>query len=230
MRTLYLLPGLLCDAATFAPQLEALRGVYDVRVPDFFGFDSIPAMAASVLLGAPERFAVLGFSMGGRVALEVLRQAPERVTHLGLLATGAHPRAEGEEGPRKVLTDLSAAQGMAALAARWLPPMLSEASAADPLIMGIATAMVCRATPEIHARQIRALLNRPDASVQLSSISVPTLVVAGEKDRWATPAQHEKLAAAIPGAVLKVIEGSGHFVPLEAPAPFTAALRDWLAE
>ncbi len=145
MTVLYLLPGLLCDAATFAAQRQALSDAHEVRVPNFFGFDSIPAMAAQVLMDAPEQFAVLGFSMGGRVALEIMRQASHRVSHLGLLATGAHPPRAEEAAPRQELVELAYAHGMAALAARWLPPMLSPA--VDPMVKEIATAMVCRATP-----------------------------------------------------------------------------------
>ena len=150
MRTLYLLPGLLCDAATFAPQVQALSGAFDVRVPDFRGFDSLPAMAAQVLAQAPERFAVLGFSMGGRAALEVVRQAPERVTRLGLLATGYGPQREGEEAGRQKMIDLAWQKGMGALADAWLPPMLAPAHREDALLMGMLSAMVCRASPESH--------------------------------------------------------------------------------
>ncbi len=227
MKVLYLLPGLLCDAATFAAQRQALGDTYDVRVPNFFGFDSIPAMAAAVLLDAPPEFAVMGFSMGGRVALEIMRMAPTRVTHLGLLATGAHPPRPQEAAPRQELIELANTHGMAALAARWLPPMLSPI--ADPMVVAIATAMVCRATPLIHARQIEALLHRPDATGLLPAITVPTCVICGELDRWATPDQHAQIAAAIPNATLVTIYGSGHFVPLEAADALTEEIRKWLA-
>ena len=227
MTVLYLLPGLLCDAATFAAQRQALSDTHEVRVPNFFGFDSIPAMAAQVLMDAPEQFAVLGFSMGGRVALEIIRAAPHRVTHLGLLATGAHPPRAEEAAPRQELVELANTHGMAALAARWLPPML--APTADPMVRDIATAMICRATPEIHARQINALMHRPDATDLLPQISVPTLVVCGELDAWATPAQHARIAAAIPCAGLVSVPGSGHFVPLEAPDALSDEIRAWLA-
>ena len=95
--TLCLLPGLLCDATIWKHQIEAFSGGAQVIVPDLWPAPSIEAMAEIVLAAAPERFLLAGHSMGGRVALEVLRRAPERVERLALLDTGIHPRAEAEE-------------------------------------------------------------------------------------------------------------------------------------
>src|SRR4051794_37969107 len=100
---LYLLPGLLCDRVTWAHQVEGLADLAEVRVASFYGFDSIPAMAQSVLDEAPARFAVAGHSMGARVALEMVRAAPERVERLALLDTGTHPVRPGEAEKRQEL-------------------------------------------------------------------------------------------------------------------------------
>ena len=70
--------------------------------------------------------------------------------------------------------------------------------------MPLLVEMVKRATPEQHARQIRALLNRPDATLLLDTISVPTLVIVGRDDQWSPLAQHEEIVAAITGARLEV--------------------------
>jgi pimeloyl-ACP methyl ester carboxylesterase len=227
--SLYLLPGLLCDQATFALLRPGLADVAEVTVPDFFPYDSIAAMAEAVLACAPARVAVLGFSMGGRVALELVRRAPDRVSHLALLDTGVHPARPGEEATRQELIDLAYQQGMAALAARWVPPMLHPDHRTDLAFIGPITDMVCRATPDIHAGQIRALLGRPDARPGLPAIACPTLVACGRQDEWSPPAQHAVMAAEIPGADLVVLEHSGHFSPLEAAPALVAAMREWLA-
>ena len=87
---LVLLPGLLCDAALWEPQLDAFAPLCAPWVADLTHDDSIAAMAARVLREAPaERFALAGLSMGGYVAMEIMRQAPERVTRLALLDTRA---------------------------------------------------------------------------------------------------------------------------------------------
>lgn len=91
-----LLPGLLCDQANWAVQCAQLGGVADRWVPIYGALDSIEAMAAQVLEMAPAgRFSLAGHSMGGRVALEVMRRSPERVERVALLDSGFQPLAVG---------------------------------------------------------------------------------------------------------------------------------------
>lgn len=225
----YLLPGLLCDAAVWRSQAQALSVTHDVRVPHFFGYDSIPAMARGVLAEAPERFAVAGHSMGGRVAIEIMRQAPERVTRLALLNTGVHAVREGEAAKRQVLVDVAQSQGMEALAARWAPPMVAANRVSDTALMEEIAAMVCRATPEIFRRQVRALLNRPPAREVLAGIRCPTTIIGARQDGWSPLIQHEEIAAAIPDSTLICIEDCGHMSPLERPDAISRVLAHWLA-
>ena len=222
--TVFLLPGLLCDETIWADQRTALS---DVVIPDFRYVNSIEAMAQLVLDAAPDRFSVAGHSMGGRVALEVVRLAPDRVVRLALLDTGVHPRAANEEAKRGELVELARSQGMAALAARWLPPMLHPDHSAllEPL-----TEMVKRSTPETFANQQRALLNRPDARAVLSSIRCPTLVLCGRQDTWSPPSQHEEIAASIPQSKLVIVDDCGHMSPVEQPAAVTRALLSHLQD
>lgn len=221
--TVFLLPGLLCDETIWTHQRAALP---DVIIPDFRHVNSIQAMAKLVLDQAPERFAVAGHSMGGRVALEVYRMAPDRVRRLALLDTGIHPRGPTEEAKRGELVELARREGMAAMAARWLPPMLHPDHSA---LLGPLTEMVLRSTPETFANQQRALLDRPDARAVLAGIRCPTLVLCGRQDIWSPVAQHEEIAASIPHSTLVIIEDCGHMSPVEQPAAVTKALRDWLA-
>ena len=217
--TVFLLPGLLCDETIWANQREALG---DVIIPDFRLVNSIEAMAQLVLDAAPKRFSVAGHSMGGRVALEVVRMAPDRVERLALLDTGVHPRAANEESKRGELIELARRDGMGALAARWLPPMLHPDHSAllQPL-----TEMVKRSTPETFANQQRALLDRPDARAVLPRIHCPTLVLCGKQDAWSPVSQHEEIAAAIPQSKLVVIDDCGHMSPVEQPT----AVTKWLS-
>ncbi len=231
MRTLFLLSGLLCDESVWDDARAELGGVADMRPLGFADHDSIPAMARKVLTEAPEgRFAVAGHSMGGRVALEILAQAPERVEAVALLNTGVHGRRPGEAEKRQELVDLAFAEGMAAVAARWLPPMLAPGRAGDRALMDRLTAMVCRQTPDSFAGQIRALLDCPEAEAGLSRITCPTLLLSGRQDGWSPLSQHEEMAARIPDNRLVAVEESGHMSIVEQPAAVAAALQRWLAE
>ena len=223
------LPGLLCDDVVWRPQAEALADIADVRIADFSQLDDLTAMARSALELVDGPVHVVGHSMGGRVAFEIWRIAPERVRSLVVLDTGVHGTRPGEAANRQRLLDVSAHQSMGDLADAWLPPMVDPARHADAALMQPLRQMVMRATHEQHVRQITALLNRPDATELLATITVPTLLVVGRQDEWSPVAQHRQMAAAIAGARLEVIEDSGHMVTVERPERVTALLRDWLA-
>jgi pimeloyl-ACP methyl ester carboxylesterase len=223
-----LLPGLLCDASVWSAQVAALKPHANVAVADFSQLDRLEDMARSALALRPGPLVVIGHSMGARVALEMMRAAPERIARLALLDTGIHPVREGEEANRQILVDLAFKDGMAALADRWLQPMVHEARVHDRSLMEPLKAMVMRATPEQHQRQIRALLNRPDPRALLPTIRCPVLVMVGRQDRWSPPAQHQEIAALIPNAELVVIEDSGHMSTVEQPDQVSRALLRWL--
>jgi pimeloyl-ACP methyl ester carboxylesterase len=226
--TILLLPGLLCDASVWTAQIEALRPHAHVLVADFSQQDTLEAMARSALGMTEGPITAIGHSMGARVAMEMVQLAPERIQKLALIDTGIDSRKEGEEAKRQVLVDLAFTEGMGALADRWLPPMLHADRVEDQTLLAPLKAMVMRATPEQHQRQIRALLNRPNLVPRLPGITCPTLVMVGRQDRWSPLAQHEEMAARIPNAELVVIEDSGHMSLLEQPEQVSNALLRWL--
>ncbi len=232
---LLLLPGLICDARIWAPQVDALRAAHPgharpVQAIEGYGeADSLGAMADAVLGKAPPRFALAGHSMGGRVALEIWRRAPERVERLALISTGVHlPRSGKEAEGRFQLLARGVEQGMDALIDAWLPPMVWEPNRLIPGLMdGLAT-MCADMGLDMYERQIRALLARPEVESLLPTIACPTLVATGQHDSWAPPAQHEGIAAAIPNARLVIVPEAGHMVPVERPQAMTDALVSWL--
>jgi pimeloyl-ACP methyl ester carboxylesterase len=224
-----LVPGLLCDASIWAAQTATLKPRADVAVADLSQLDSFEDMAQAALGLRKGPIVVIGHSMGARVALEMFRAAaPDRIAKIGLLDTGVQPVRDGEEGDRQVLVDLAFKHGMHALADRWLPPMVHENRRSDPFLKESLKAMVLRATPEQHHRQIRALLNRPDARPLLPTIKCPTLVMVGRQDSWSPVSQHEEIASLIPHAQLRIIEESGHMSPAEQPDQVSDVLLSWL--
>jgi pimeloyl-ACP methyl ester carboxylesterase len=231
---LLLLPGLLCDASNWAGQCTALAEFADCRVPAYHTLNSIEAMAAHVLANAPaERFALAGHSMGGRVALEIVRQAPERVERLALLDTGFQSLAEGEAGDKEragryQLLELARALGMRAMGQQWARGMVHPQHLDTP-VFEVILQMIGRQTPDMFESQIQALLARPDATTLLPHIHCPTLLLCGREDVWSPLARHEVMQRAIPGARLSVIEMSGHMTTLEQPQAVSRELTQWLA-
>jgi len=231
--TLLLLPGLLCDRAAFEPLMPALAARTRCLVAEYASEPSIEAMAAKALAGAPSRFALLGHSMGGRVALEIVRRAPERVEQLALLDTGHQPRAAGdagdrEEAQRMALLDLARRDGMRAMGVRWLQPMVHPERLADRELIEAILAMIERCTAEQFAAQIGALLTRPDASDVLARIACPTLLLCGRDDGWSPLSRHVELHARIRGSRLAIIDRCGHMAPMEQPDAVARELVEWL--
>lgn len=230
---LILCPGLMCDAAVWAPQLPALSATHDCIVMDYGLRSSLGDMARQVLeMAPPGSFALAGHSMGGRVALEVLRLAPQRVSHLALLDTGISPLAVGEPGAKEKagrlgLVAMAKEQGMRAMGRQWLANMVHPDVLGTALFDAILD-MLERSSPAQFAAQTQALLARPDATVVLPTISGSTLVLTGEQDLWSPPAQHAAITHAINGAVLEVIGHSGHMTTLEQPEAVTNAMARWL--
>lgn len=230
---LVLLPGLLCDHAVWAPQVEALRGRVDPHVVHYGERDSLTAMAKHVLDTAPApRFALAGHSMGGRVAFEVWRLAPERVMRLALLDTSYHPLAGGEAGEnekigRYTLLETARREGMRAMADDWARGMVHESRIGGPVFEAVLD-MFERSSPEVFAAQIKALLDRPDADPLLPTITCPTLLLCGREDVWSNPARHEHMHARIAGSKLTIVERCGHMSTMEQPEAVTQALRQWL--
>ncbi len=222
-----LLPGLLCDSRVFAPQLANFSQA--AAAPGYADCDDLGAMAARVLDAAPAQFALLGHSMGARVALEIVRRAPARVTRLALVSTGVHLPAAAEAPKRHALRDLGREHGIAALVDAWLPPMVAAERAGDAAFMAPLRAMCIEAGLDQFEAQITALLGRREVESLLPTIDCPVLVAVGAQDIWSPPAQHTAMAALIPSARLVVIPGSGHMVTVEAPDALNAAIADWLA-
>ena len=227
---LLFLPGLICDARVFAPQLAAFPGA---RAVDGYGMaDSLPAMARVALAQADRegvgQFDLFGHSMGGRVALELYRLAPERVRRLAVSSTGVHSLGANEPEKRHALKAVGHEQGYETLVDTWLPPMVAEANRANGALYGPMRQMCLDQNQAIFDAQIDALLGRPEQEALLARIDVPTLVMTGELDTWSPPARHEAIAGQLADSTLIIVEGAGHMLPLEAPDAVNQAIADWL--
>jgi pimeloyl-ACP methyl ester carboxylesterase len=225
---LVLLPGLLCDAALWAPQVPALSDVAAPWVADLSRDDSLAAMARRVLSAAPARFALAGLSMGGYLAQEIMRQSPQRVTRLALLDTSARADTPERAAQRRGFIELAQKGQFKGITPRMLPIYLHPDHLKDAAITGTVLAMAERVGKEGYLRQQQAIMNRPDGREDLKRIGVPTLVLCGRDDQ-ATPYElNAEIARLIPGATFVAIERCGHLSTLEKPAEVTAAMRRWL--
>jgi pimeloyl-ACP methyl ester carboxylesterase len=225
---LLFLPGLLEDADAFEHQVAGLGGPSACVTADLTRGDTIAGMAEDALEQAPtEVFALAGHSMGGYVALEMLRRAPQRIDRVAFLNTHARPDSPESTANRQRLMAL-AERDFPAVMQQLLPRIVSPAHLKDAVISGKITEMALGTGKEAFLRQERAIIDRIDSRAQLAAIRCPALVVAAREDGIMPLEWLEELAGGIAGARLEVVEDCGHCSTLEQPERVTALLRGWL--
>ena len=237
-RTLVLLPGLMCDATVWQDMLSELgreQLAVDAVVADYGLSHDLRDMARLVLQANSGQLDIAGHSMGGRVALEIMRQAPHRIGRVALLGTGYAPLPSGDAGEaerakRQHLIDWARRSGVRDMAGEWVKGMVPVHRLNDgPLITAILDMFERKSLHHFEA-QIKALLERPDATQTLQQWPGRTWVIAGELDAWANVAQHETMAALLPQAHLEVMTGLGHMFPMENPSATAQVFKRWLQE
>lgn len=226
---LLLIPGLNCTAALYAAQVATLGARRAVMVVDHTSADSLAAIADRVLADAPPRFAVAGLSMGGYVAMELLRRAPERVDRLALIDTQARAdTAESAEARRQQIA-IAEKGGFPRIVELQIPRFLTPAHADDPALAGLVRAMAEATGPDAFVRQQKAILGRIDSRPSLARVACPTVVIVGAEDVVTPLELAREMSDAVPGARLEVIAGAGHLSPIEAPEAVSAVLAAWLS-
>lgn len=221
------IPGLLCTEALFAPQIVAFAD-RPIMVANHREHDSIKAIAASILNKAPARFSLIGLSMGGYIAMEILREAPERVGKVALLNTNARADTPEQSERRAFMIKLTREKGFRKIPHLLYPGFVHEQREHDEDLKAIVVEMATHTGPDAFIRQQTALINRPDARPRLQDITCPSLVLVGDGDRLTPPDLAREIHGHIPGSELVIIPGSGHLSPLEEPDQVTSVLRDFL--
>ena len=228
---LVLLPGTLCDDRVFAPMLACLRRDLPGLVTQVLRFDSCDSTTAAadhILQHAPEHFALLGFSLGGIVALHVAASASERVRGIALLDSAMSPVPEPQRGGRQAQSEEAQRIGLRSYLEQYLwPTYVAATRQGDLTLQDQMHRMAASLGIEAYQRQTNLALNRPDSHPLLRSLPMPALVVAGEEDRICPPEVQWALAAALPNATLAIVPAAGHFVVMEKPDVVAAHVAAW---
>lgn len=222
---------MMCDARVFAPQIAGLSAGRTVVVATITEADSIAVLARLVLVDAPPRFALAGLSMGGIVAMEILRQAPERVARVALIDTNHRSETPDRQALRGAQVDRVFRGELRQILIEEMKPLyLAPENRNDESILACALDMAVDLGPEVFARQSKALRTRPDQSETLCAALVPALVLCGEHDTLCPVGHHREMAALLPDARLEIVPGAGHLSTLERPLETTEAPHRWLAD
>jgi pimeloyl-ACP methyl ester carboxylesterase len=227
---LIFLPGMMCDARVFGPQIANLGTDRTVLVAPITGYDTVQALAAEILQNAPPTFALAGLSMGGIVAMEVIAQAHDRVEKLALLDT--NPRAEmtavaAKRGPQ--IEAVKAGNLKDVMHNQLMPHYLADTTQ-HPEIMTLCWQMASDLGADVFIRQSIALRDRPDQQDTLRNYIGKTLVLCGRHDALCPIERHDLMHALLPNSTLEIVENAGHIPTLEQPEITSAALARWIKE
>ena len=225
-----LVPGLNCSPRLYAAQLPELWRFGPITVADHTRDDAMTAIAKRILDNAPQRFALAGLSMGGYIALEIMRQAPSRVAKLALLDTGG--RDDPPEAQQRRRNNIAAAESgrFDEIIDLQFPLYVHPARANDGRLKAEYLAMCHEVGARGYVRQQKAIMGRADSRPLLPSIRCPTLVLVGGQDEATPPALSEEMAAAIRGARLVTVPDCGHLSTMERPQEVTHALVEWMSD
>lgn len=227
---LVFLPGMMCDARMFMPQVVELGSELSVMVSPVCVGDTVEQIARNVLDAAPERFALAGHGLGGIVAMEILRIAPRRITKLALMDTNCQSEMPAVAAAREAaMVRARSGRLEEVMRGQIRHEHLSPGPDQDN-VLHIAIDMALDLGPEVFVRQSRVMQRRPDQQSTLRKAKTPTLVICGEYDTISPVRRHEFMAHLMPNAALKVIPGAGHFPSLEQPQAVTRLLRHWLSQ
>ena len=228
MTAIVFLPGMMCDARLFAPQIAALSARHTVSVAPVGGFQTMTELAQDVLANAPAHFALAGLSMGGILAMEVARLAPERVIGLALMDTNPLAELDVVKAKRGPQIEKVRAGGLRdVMRDQMIPNYLAEgsdAAALEPLCEEMALAL----GDDVFINQSIALRDRPDQTETLKAYKAPALVLCGEEDRLCPIERHTLMHDLLPNSTLNILPNAGHLPTLEQPEATTEALTKWL--
>jgi pimeloyl-ACP methyl ester carboxylesterase len=223
-----LVAGLNCSARLYADQIPALWQFGPVSVADHRRDDSMAAMAQRILAAASPRFALVGLSMGGYVAFEIMRQAAGRVAKLALLDTGARGEAPERTEQRMPLIALAKTGRFAQILESQYPTLVHRSRHGDAALKATVRAMNEETGAEAYLRQQQAIMTRADSRPGLGAIKCPTVVLVGDSDEATPPDLAREMAAGIPGAKLVVVAECGHLSTIERPDAVNKALVGWM--
>ncbi|SFL22587.1 alpha/beta fold hydrolase [Shimia haliotis] len=227
---LVLLPGMMCDARVFTHQLAALSRDRPVTIAPITQGERIGDIAADILGKMPEKFALAGLSMGGIVAMEILRRAPERVTRIALMNTNPLAESPTSAAAYEPWIVKASAGGLEDVMSDFMRPEYLAPGAGRAQVLAMVQAMAKSMGADVFVQQARALQRRMDQQKTLRRLKCPALVLCGEHDGLTPVKRHEFMAELIPYAQLRVIANAGHLPVLEQPEATTQALYDWLGQ
>jgi pimeloyl-ACP methyl ester carboxylesterase len=233
-----LVHGYPLDGAMWSGVARILSDMHRVLKLDLPGRGATPAAESptieayadfveAVLREAGEPAGLAGFSMGGYVALALMKRRPSQVRALALVDSRAGADDETGRARRDEAIAKVRAEGVAPIAEAMMGKLIAQSSATKADLVERVRRIMLRQSPDTVAADLAVMKERPDSSDSLRAIRVPTLIVVGENDVLTPPADAQAMAEAIPDARLVTIPQAGHLTPVEQPKAVARALSEF---
>jgi pimeloyl-ACP methyl ester carboxylesterase len=244
LRTLVLLHAFPLGASMWEPQMAGVPSGWRLLTPDLRGFGgttdpdggspTIADYAHDVIDLLSEmgiaRAVVGGCSMGGYATFAVLRLAPELVEAVVLADTRAGADSQEGRANRRTMLAVVEREGASGVAREMLPKLLGPTTReTNATAESTVRRLIKQQSQDAIRGAILRMMDRPDSTPLLATLSQPTLVIVGEEDELTPVGESQKIATAVSGSTLAIIPGAGHLANLEQPARFNAALHGFLS-
>ena len=228
MKSLVMIPGMMCDERIFSPQIDSLGDEIELTIADISRFSSVVDLASDVLKKAPRKFSLLGHSMGGIIAMEMYSQEPNRIEKLILMDTNPNSELEEVKSKREPqIKDVTEGRLLNVMRDEMKPNYLAQ-SRNQSSVLNVCMDMALSLGPDVFINQSRALQTRADQQSNIQSINIPVLIICGSEDKLCTVERHEMMHNMISNSELRIINNAGHMPTLEQPSETTEILKEWL--
>ncbi len=223
-----LIPGMMCNSDVYAHQINSLEKFFNVIVKEFNEYRDIALGVKNLASNLPNEFHLLGHSMGGIVAMEIVRQHSRRVLSLALLNTNPYKEKEEQQDRRnKRLKELDKLDLISIMRfdyiSRYFP---TDCRDKDKLIQKCVD-MASTLDKEVFYNQSVALRDRKNQTATLENLNCKTLLICGERDKMCPVSYHSDMNKMIKSSNLIVLEGVGHMPMLECPQKLNNQLKNF---
>ena len=227
---LVFIPGMMCDSRLFQPQISEFSKQYLVCITPVSYSDSIEKISFEILRQLPQKFTLIGLSMGGILAMEIIKKVPERVMKIVLMDTNFKPETEEIKSRRFPQIKLVNEGLLVDVMCKQIQNNYLRTDRKNKKVFDLCLSMANDLGKEVFINQSKALATRKDYTPTLKNIKVPSLIICGEYDRLCPIKVHREMESLIDNSTLEIIPDAAHLPTLEQPAYLNKILTKWLLQ
>ena len=227
---LVFIPGMMCDSRLFQPQISEFSKQYLVCITPVSYSDSIEKISFEILRQLPQKFTLIGLSMGGILAMEIIKKVPERVMKIVLMDTNFKPETEEIKSRRFPQIKLVNEGLLVDVMCKQIQNNYLRTDRKNKKVFDLCLSMANDLGKEVFINQSKALATRKDYTSTLKNIKVPSLIICGEYDRLCPIKVHREMESLIDNSTLEIIPDAAHLPTLEQPAYLNKILTKWLLQ